>query len=74
MESQERWPRIKEIVGEALERAASERGAFLDQACSNDGELRAEIESLLLRTRMQTPYPDSRGRRRSLKLQNKLEA
>ena len=47
MESPERWPRIKEIVGAALEREPSERGAFLDQACSNDGPLRAEVESLL---------------------------
>jgi serine/threonine protein kinase/tetratricopeptide (TPR) repeat protein len=43
----EQWPEIKKIVGEALEREPSERGAFLDQACSQDGELRAEVESLL---------------------------
>ena len=47
MESQERWPRIKEIVGEALELEQSGRDAFLDQACPNDGQLRAEVESLL---------------------------
>ena len=47
MESQERWPRIKEVVGAALEREPSERGAFLDRACANDGQLRAEVESLL---------------------------
>jgi non-specific serine/threonine protein kinase/serine/threonine-protein kinase len=47
VESQERWLGIKEIVGAALEREPSERGAFLDQACSNDGQLRAEVESLL---------------------------
>jgi serine/threonine protein kinase len=43
----EQWPKIKEIVGEALEREPSERSAFLDQACSQHRELRAEIESLL---------------------------
>jgi eukaryotic-like serine/threonine-protein kinase len=43
----EQWPKIKEIVGAALERGPQERSAFLDQACSQDGELRAEIESLL---------------------------
>jgi serine/threonine protein kinase/tetratricopeptide (TPR) repeat protein len=43
----EQWPKIKEIVGAALEREPSERSAFLDQACSQHGELRAEVESLL---------------------------
>jgi non-specific serine/threonine protein kinase/serine/threonine-protein kinase len=43
----EQWPRIKEIVGAALEREPAERSSFLDQACSQDGELRAEVESLL---------------------------
>jgi serine/threonine protein kinase len=43
----EQWPKIKEIVGAALEHDPSERAAFLDQACSQDGELRAEVESLL---------------------------
>jgi non-specific serine/threonine protein kinase/serine/threonine-protein kinase len=43
----EQWPRIKEIVGAALEREPAERSAFLDQACSKDKELRAEVESLL---------------------------
>jgi len=43
----EQWPKIKEIVGAALEREPSERSAFLDEACSQHGELRAEVESLL---------------------------
>jgi serine/threonine protein kinase len=43
----EQWLKIKEIVGAALEREPKERGAFLDQACSQDRELRAEVESLL---------------------------
>jgi len=43
----EQWPKIKEIVGEALERDPGERSAFLDQACARDVELRAEVESLL---------------------------
>jgi eukaryotic-like serine/threonine-protein kinase len=43
----EQWPKIKEIVGAALERDPDERSAFLDQACAQDGELRAEVESLL---------------------------
>jgi serine/threonine protein kinase len=47
MATPEQWPKIKEIVGAALEREPVERGAFLDQACSQDRELRAEVESLL---------------------------
>jgi serine/threonine protein kinase len=43
----EQWPKIKEILGAAFEREPSERSAFLDQACSQHGGLRAEVESLL---------------------------
>ena len=50
MATPEQWPKIKEIVGAALEREPSERSAFLDQACSQDRELRAEVESCLLLT------------------------
>jgi eukaryotic-like serine/threonine-protein kinase len=42
----EQWPRIKEIVGAALEREPSERSAFLDQECLQE-DVRAEVESLL---------------------------
>jgi hypothetical protein len=47
MATPEQWPKIKEIVRAALEREPKERGAFLDQACSKDRGLRAEVESLL---------------------------
>ncbi len=47
MEIQDQWPRIKEIVGAALEREPNDRAAFLDRACSQNRELRAEVESLL---------------------------
>ncbi len=47
METADHWPRIKEIVGAALERAPSERSAYLDRACSEDEALRLEIDSLL---------------------------
>ena len=43
----DQWPKIKEIVGAALEREPAGRTAFLDQACSSDADLRAEVESLL---------------------------
>jgi non-specific serine/threonine protein kinase/serine/threonine-protein kinase len=47
VDTPEQWARIKEIFGEALEHGPADRRAFLDQACSNDGEVRAEVESLL---------------------------
>lgn len=47
MEIREQWSRIKEIVGDALEREPEKRNAFLDQACSQNTALRAEVESLL---------------------------
>jgi non-specific serine/threonine protein kinase/serine/threonine-protein kinase len=47
MEKLQHWKKVKEIVGSILERPAAERTAYLDQVCSNDFELRAEVESLL---------------------------
>jgi len=47
MQPPEKWARIKEIVGEALERELGERSAYLDSACAGDPELQAEAESLL---------------------------
>lgn len=47
MEKPEQWKKIKEIVGEALERAPGERPSFLEAACAHDQSLRAEVESLL---------------------------
>jgi serine/threonine protein kinase len=41
------WQSIKEIVGAALGREPGERSAFLDEACAQDRDLRAEVESLL---------------------------
>ena len=43
----ERWRRIEEIYYAALERAASERGAFLESACGGDETLRADVERLI---------------------------
>lgn len=43
----DRWPRVKEIFGAAVDRPPGERAAFLDDACGNDAALRAEVESLL---------------------------
>jgi serine/threonine protein kinase len=43
----EYWQRVKEIVGEALEREPGQRSSYLDSACAGDADLRAEAESLL---------------------------
>jgi len=47
MEKLQQWQKIKEIVGSALERLPDERSAYLDEVCSQDSALRAEVESLL---------------------------
>jgi serine/threonine-protein kinase len=41
------WPRVKEVLGLALEATPDQRGALLDAHCAGDPELRAEVESLL---------------------------
>jgi serine/threonine protein kinase/TolB-like protein/Tfp pilus assembly protein PilF len=44
----ERWQRIEELFQSARRReSAGERAAFLESACGNDTELRAEVEALL---------------------------
>jgi len=47
MEKVGQWQKVKEIVASVLERSPAERRAYLDQVCSHDSELRAEVESLL---------------------------
>src|SRR5215469_958505 len=43
----ERWKLVGKLFNSALEREASQRGAFLLEACGGDEELRREVESLL---------------------------
>lgn len=43
----ERWQRVKEIFGAALEREGEARRAYLAQACDNDALLREEVDSLI---------------------------
>ena len=43
----ERWQQVDQIYHAALERDASQRATFLDQACVGDAELRQEVESLI---------------------------
>ncbi len=41
------WQQVKDVFEGALGRQGAEREAFLNSACSNDAELRQEVESLL---------------------------
>jgi len=43
----ERWQKVREVFGEALELPADERSAHLEHACGGDEELRLEVERLL---------------------------
>ncbi len=43
----ERWRKIERLYHAALERQASERTAFLEEACAGDESLRKDVESLL---------------------------
>ena len=43
----ERWQRTEDLFYQALERDEATRGAFLDQQCGDDAELRREVERLL---------------------------
>jgi serine/threonine protein kinase/tetratricopeptide (TPR) repeat protein len=45
--STERWERTKQILEEALRLAPDRRQSYLDLACAEDAELRAEVESLI---------------------------
>ena len=43
----ERWTTVKRIHQSALDKAPSERAAFIDESCGGDETLRREVESLL---------------------------
>jgi serine/threonine protein kinase/tetratricopeptide (TPR) repeat protein len=44
----ERWEQVKELLHQAMQLVPEQRARFLDEACSFDDALRAEVESLLL--------------------------
>ena len=44
----ERWQRVKDILGPAMEMQPAERAAYLEKACASDTYLRADIDSLLI--------------------------
>jgi serine/threonine protein kinase len=43
----DRWRQVEQLYHSVLEREPGQRGAFLDEACLGDEELRREVESLL---------------------------
>ncbi|HKY03264.1 MAG TPA: hypothetical protein VJQ56_00140, partial [Blastocatellia bacterium] len=43
----ERWKKIEELFEAAADHRPEDRAAFLDRACGDDGELRAEVEQML---------------------------
>jgi eukaryotic-like serine/threonine-protein kinase len=47
MMTPERWQRVKELLGPALELDPAKRAAYLDQACGDDPALRPDLERLL---------------------------
>ena len=49
MPSDFRRARIESLFNEAVSIDASQRGAFLEERCAGDSELRAEVESMLAR-------------------------
>jgi serine/threonine protein kinase len=57
--SPERWARIKEIFGDALDVPEPQRPAFLDESCGSDAAMRQEIERLLEAERgpLESPVP-----------------
>jgi serine/threonine protein kinase len=48
--SPERWREVEEVYNSAMEREATLRGPYLAEACSDDEDLRREVESLLAQT------------------------
>jgi len=51
----ERWQRVQEILAAAAEVEPSSRESFLDEACRDDADLRAEVTSLLTSLGAATP-------------------
>jgi serine/threonine protein kinase len=45
--NQQRWRQIERLCHDALDREPGARGAFLDEACAGDADLRREVDSLL---------------------------
>ena len=56
--------RLSDIFLEASDLEPDERGSYLDRACSDDSDLRARVEKLLLRDRADPPHLGAHGQAR----------
>jgi eukaryotic-like serine/threonine-protein kinase len=45
-----RWPDVERVFARAVELPATERAAYIDDACAGDAALRDEVVSLLANT------------------------
>src|SRR5262245_51089802 len=59
MTSADRWKRIKELFDAALDRTATEREAFVIEACAGDTFVRSEVERLLAQHEQAGDFLDS---------------
>ena len=48
--TRQQWQQVKGLFESALDLAETERAAFLSEACPDDIEVRAEVQSLLWHT------------------------
>jgi serine/threonine protein kinase len=55
----ERWQEVERIYHDALQCEKNERASFVEQACAADGDLRAEVESLLRYAQRPAKFFDS---------------
>jgi eukaryotic-like serine/threonine-protein kinase len=69
----ERWQKIEQLCNAALERDASQRRAFLAQACQRDDELRSEVESLLAQEKPAERFLESVGAEVSRRVWAKMQ-
>src|ERR1051325_8304194 len=53
------WPRVKEVLGLALDLPPDRRPELLDALCAGDPELRAEVESFLDAESAAAPFYDA---------------
>ena len=44
----ERWQKVKDLLGPALEMEPAQRAAYLEKACASDASLRADVDRLLV--------------------------
>ena len=63
----ERLREVERLYHAALEYAESERGIFLQKACSGDAALRQEVESLLIHDKETKDFLESPALQRSPK-------